>query len=76
MDPFELLKSMDMDLGDVDMKAMVEEAMNVRPSQSLPPSFPPSLPPSPATCTHLSAFLFLLPTVAGGSSHDGRPSPA
>eukprot|EP00624_Nannochloropsis_granulata_P005979 evm.model.NODE_42748_length_16208_cov_57.075951.3 len=28
MDPFELLKSMDMDLSDVDMKAMVEEAMN------------------------------------------------
>ncbi|KAM3569203.1 hypothetical protein VYU27_008688, partial [Nannochloropsis oceanica] len=28
MDPFELLKAMDMDLGNVDMKAMVEEAMN------------------------------------------------
>jgi len=45
MDPFEMLKAMDMDLGDIDMKAMVEEAMKVRTPPSLPPSLPPLLQP-------------------------------
>jgi hypothetical protein len=54
MDPFEMLKAMDMDLGDIDMKAMVEEAMNVRTPPSL---LPPSLPPSTHLTTLFSSFL-------------------
>lgn len=43
LNPFDMLKAMDLDIGDLDMKSVVEEAMNASDTFFPPHSTPPDM---------------------------------